>query len=95
MALPEQSDKYSDRQAFRSFNEEGSVLGGQKALLIYSSLRCCGVGGSVDRIAGLCVIIRFSCCSCVYTGIVSGVLATAVGIKKSLKVMGLGKLSFN
>ena len=50
-ALPEKSHKCSDRKAFRSFDSERSVLGGREALLIYTSLGCGGVGGSVDRIA--------------------------------------------
>ena len=50
--MPEESQKYSVRKAFRSFDGEGSVLGGWEALLIYTSLGCGGVGQSVDRIAG-------------------------------------------
>ena len=49
----EESHKYSDRKAFRSFDGEGSVLGGWEAILIYTSFGCSGVGGSVDRIAKL------------------------------------------
>ena len=50
--MPEESPKYSDRKAFRSFDGEGSVLGRWETLLIYTSFGCGGVGGSVDRIAG-------------------------------------------
>ena len=50
---------------FRSFDGEGSVLGGWEALLIYTSSGHSGVGGSVDRIAELWVIVRWLWCACV------------------------------
>ena len=55
--MPEESHKYSDRKAFRSFDGEESVLGGWETLLIYTSFGCSGVDGSVDRIAELWVIV--------------------------------------
>ena len=55
--MPEESHKYSVRKAFRSFDGEEKCLRGEEALLIYTSLSHSGVGGSVDRIAGLWVIV--------------------------------------
>ena len=57
MALLEESHKYSDRKAYRSFDGEGSVLDGWEALLIFTSSSYSGVGVSVDRIAELWVKI--------------------------------------
>ena len=66
MALPEESHKYSDKKAFRSFDGEESVLGEWGVLLIYTSSGHSGVGESVDRIAELWVMVRWSWCACVY-----------------------------
>ena len=46
--------------------EKESILGGWEALFIYTSFGCSGVGGSVDRIARLWVIVRWSWCACVH-----------------------------
>ena len=55
--LPEESHKYAVRRVFRSFDEGESAWRCGRPALYRTLCVLSGVGGSVDRIAGLYVII--------------------------------------